>query len=98
MLGGGIEFGEPMRAALAREFKEEIGAEITIGRQLGAQESLFIFEGKQGHEIVFMFEAEFIDKSFYDMDEIPMIESVFSGQYATWADIGEAAFYGVLGN
>jgi len=34
MLGGGIEFGETAQQALAREFQEEIGAKIKVGRRL----------------------------------------------------------------
>ena len=50
--GGGIEFGETSEDALKREFREEIGAEIKIIKQIGISENIFTYEGKKGHEIV----------------------------------------------
>lgn len=59
--GGGIEFGETAQAAARREIREELGAKIRRPRLLGVLENLFTCEGKRGHEIVFVFEAEFKD-------------------------------------
>jgi 8-oxo-dGTP diphosphatase len=39
LLGGHIEFGEGAKAALAREIKEEIGADVTIVKFRGAIEN-----------------------------------------------------------
>jgi 8-oxo-dGTP pyrophosphatase MutT (NUDIX family) len=39
LLGGHIEFGEPATVALARELKEEIGVEATVGVFVGAIEN-----------------------------------------------------------
>lgn len=64
-LGGGIEFGEYGHQALAREMREEIGAEITDVRYLGAIQNIFTHAGKQGHEIVLLYEARFTDPAFY---------------------------------
>lgn len=63
-LGGGIEFGERGAEALVREMREEIDAEITNVRPLGVIESLFTFEGRPGHELVFVYAADFVDPSF----------------------------------
>ena len=64
-LGGGIEFGEYGHQALVREMREEIGAEVTGIRYLGLIENIFDFRGKQGHEIVLLYEGRFTDPSFY---------------------------------
>jgi ADP-ribose pyrophosphatase YjhB (NUDIX family) len=61
--GGGIRFGERSEAALRREIREELGAEIDHPQLLGAMENLFTFDGQQGHEVVFVYDAEFKDKS-----------------------------------
>jgi 8-oxo-dGTP pyrophosphatase MutT (NUDIX family) len=69
-LGGGIEFGERGEDAARREIMEEIGAEITNVRYLGALENIFIYEGKPGHEILLIFEADLVDRSLYDREVI----------------------------
>jgi len=65
-LGGGIEFGKRGVETIAREIREELGAEIEKIRWLGTLENLFTGEGKAGHEIVLVFDAGFIDRSLYD--------------------------------
>jgi len=65
-IGGGIEYGETSSEALKREVFEEIGATITNLDFLGTIENLFTYNGELGHEIVFVYNAEFIEKSFYD--------------------------------
>lgn len=54
--GGHIEFGEPARAALAREMKEETGLAVRIGRFLGASEHSFRHKGRRVCEINLVFE------------------------------------------
>lgn len=56
-LGGGVEFGEHSRDALAREIKEELNAEIEDAQLLGVIENIFTHEGRQGHEVVFVYDA-----------------------------------------
>ena len=51
-LGGGIDFGETSTAALIREFREEIGAEVIVSRETAMFENLFHYNGAQKHEIV----------------------------------------------
>jgi len=64
-LGGSIEFGEYGRETVARELREEIGADVTNIRYLGTLENIFVFEGRPCHEIVLVFEGKFVEKSFY---------------------------------
>lgn len=73
-LGGGIEYGENSRTAVLREIQEELGVEVENLKLLKVFENIFTFEGKKGHEIVFIFDAEFVDKSLYDLDEIDGFE------------------------
>jgi 8-oxo-dGTP pyrophosphatase MutT (NUDIX family) len=64
-IGGGIHFGEYSREALVREVREEFSAEITRVRYLGVLENVFTYNGQPGHEIVQVYDAEFVDQSLY---------------------------------
>jgi ADP-ribose pyrophosphatase YjhB (NUDIX family) len=83
-LGGGIEFGEPARTAVEREIREELAAAITNVRLLGVLENIFTFEGTPGHEIVFVFEADFADLSLYDRPAIVHQEALDKRIRAVW--------------
>ena len=65
-VGGGIHFGEYSQAALVRELREEFDATITRIRYLGTLENVFIYEDQPGHEIVQVYDAEFVDRSLYE--------------------------------
>lgn len=86
-LGGSIEFGETSHAALQREFKEEIQAELTNIRYLGCLENLFTCEGKPGHEIVQVYECDFVDLKFYQLEKLVFFEADNSQHRAMWIDI-----------
>jgi len=89
-LGGGIEYGESSREAIVREIQEELGVEIENLQLLDVLENIFIYEGQQGHEIVFVFDAEFTDKSLYKLDEIDAFEQEANVKFkAKWYLLGE---------
>ncbi len=73
-IGGGIEYGEYSKDALIREIREEIRAEIMQLRLLAVMENIFTFEGELGHEIVFVYDALFVDPSFYTKERIDAAE------------------------
>ena len=56
--GGGIEFLETAEQALIREFKEELNVDIKIIEKLDVIESIFVYEGKEAHEIIFIYKIE----------------------------------------
>ncbi len=89
-LGGGIEYGESSKAAVAREIREELGVEIENVQLLDVLENIFIYEGQQGHEIVFVFDAKFVDKSLYKLDEIDGFEQEANVRFkAIWKSLNE---------
>ena len=84
-LGGGIEFGEHSRDAMLREIREEIGAEVEKLELVGVLENIFIYEGAQGHEIVFVYDAEFKDRRMYERGEIEGYEVEIDAEFvARW--------------
>ena len=65
-LGGGLEFGESSREAVAREIREEVGAEVEGLHYLGMLENIFTHHGRRGHEIVLVYDGTFVDRSLYE--------------------------------
>lgn len=60
-LGGTIEFGEHSQTTLRRELKEELNATALCGPLLGVLENIYTHQGHDGHEIIFVYEANLID-------------------------------------
>ena len=85
-IGGEVEFGESSSDALAREVREELGLELQSATRLGVLENVFSYEGKPGHEVVFVYDARFTDPSVYVRDELPLNEDVWDGA-ARWIDL-----------
>ena len=69
-LGGAIEFGEHSRESIVREIREEIGTEIEDLTYIGMIENLFVYDGKLGHEIVLVYEANFVDSHLYQVESV----------------------------
>ncbi|MEH1910165.1 NUDIX hydrolase [Nostoc sp.] len=86
-LGGGVEFGETSRVALEREFQEEIQADLMNIRYLGCIENLFTFNGRQGHEIIQLYQCDFADFKFYQLESLVFSESQTHKHRALWIDI-----------
>ncbi|WP_410568855.1 NUDIX hydrolase [Amycolatopsis sp. cmx-4-61] len=85
-LGGGIEFGEHSKDALEREFREELDAEIKVGELRGVLENVFDWRGNPGHEIAFIYEAEFADPDRYGVDAMKILDDPAT---ARWVDLAE---------
>ena len=73
-LGGQIEFGEYSQEALIREIREEVQQEIHNVRYLGLIENLFTFSGIDEHEIVLVYDADFVNRYIYTRDVLSGIE------------------------
>jgi 8-oxo-dGTP pyrophosphatase MutT (NUDIX family) len=73
-MGGGVDFGETSLEALQREFQEEIQADLTNINFLGCLENLFTFNGKPGHEILFVYQCDFADAKFYQLEQLVFAE------------------------
>lgn len=73
-LGGGVDFGEYSLDALKREFQEEIAAELTHIQYLGCLENIFTYQGEPQHELTLVYQCEFADSKFYQLEELEFTE------------------------
>ena len=97
-LGGGVEFGEHSSATVAREIKEELGAEICNLSFLGSIENIFSCNDRAGHEFIQVYDAEFVDPQFYHQESPEAYEADGSRLKVMWKDIefftdGKAPLY-----
>ena len=88
-LGGAIEFGETAQETLRREMREELEADIVEVRLLGVLENIFTCDGAQGHEVLFVFDARFVDASLYEKSYLDVLEGGW--ERATWEPLAELA-------
>ncbi len=88
-LGGGIEIGERSHEALRRELREELGVELSRVDLLGVLENIFEFEGRQHHEIVFAFDVDVANRSFYDIETHDVIEDGVVVARASWMPVAD---------
>lgn len=85
-LGGGIDFGESSEVALYREFQEELQAEITNLKYLGCLENIFTFDGNSGHELIQLYQCDFVDEKFYQLESTTFMEGTRE-KTALWVEI-----------
>jgi 8-oxo-dGTP pyrophosphatase MutT (NUDIX family) len=85
-MGGGVDFGETSLEALKREFQEEIQAELQNIRYIGCLENIFTFNGKPGHEIIQLYECDFVDPKYYHLERQEFTEGERK-KVAVWVDI-----------
>jgi 8-oxo-dGTP pyrophosphatase MutT (NUDIX family) len=86
-LGGSIEPGETSAEAIKREILEELGQEIQNVQLLGVLEEIFTHEGKPAHEVIFIYDAEFVDKSVYQQSSLTAQEDNGEVLNASWKDL-----------
>ncbi len=97
-LGGGIEFGEHSSMTIQREIKEELGAEICNLVFLGSLESIYAYNGRPGHELVQVYQADFVEPHFYQQPSFDALEDDGCPMKVIWKELdffkaGSAALY-----
>lgn len=86
--GGHVDPGELASEACAREFMEETGMEVRVGRCALACEVLFDQNGKPRHEIDLVFHVEHARRSgLTDQDVIDQTESLEPNLAFEWVDL-----------
>jgi hypothetical protein len=83
-LGGSIEFGETREQALAREFAEELGCDITITGAWLSLENIYCHENVPGHEYVFAANIRLHNVALYKQEEIQFVERNGTPFIARW--------------
>lgn len=83
-IGGKIEFGEHSVDTLYREIREELSTEIKNVTLVTVLENIFTCDGMQGHEIDYVYSAEFADASFYEIKDYYLNESNGEKVKAVW--------------
>jgi 8-oxo-dGTP pyrophosphatase MutT (NUDIX family) len=86
VMGGGVDFGETSLEGLKREFQEEIQAELKNIRYLGCLENIFTFNGEPRHEIIQLYECDFVDQKLYQLESLVFAEGERKKK-ALWVDI-----------
>jgi len=89
LMGGGIKFRETALQALKREFREEFAAELINIKLLGIAENIFMYNGEYGHEIAYVYEADFQDQAMYEDKEYRVLDSKVSG-FAQWVECDDS--------
>ena len=62
-IGGHVEFGEQSSAALVREWKEELGTDITVGKLQWIEENFWSQNGEEQHTICLTYIVALDDES-----------------------------------
>jgi ADP-ribose pyrophosphatase YjhB (NUDIX family) len=88
LIGGGIDFGENSLEALKREVKEELDVELINFKLVKVLENIFTYDGNKGHEISFVYEADFKDASNYEKQAFPILDSK-KGLVAVWVELSQ---------
>ena len=86
LVGGSLEFGETTLDGVKREIKEELGCEIQNLLFVKVIENIFIYEGKPGHDIVFVYRGELANRELYKKEKIHIVEP--HGEFdAEWVSV-----------
>lgn len=67
--GGTVQFNETSEASVIREFKEETGQEVQVGRLLAVVENFFTIEEVSYQQIIFVYMLSLVNPS----EELPTI-------------------------
>lgn len=88
LIGGSVDFGEKSEDSVRREVEEELRCEVDDLKLLTVVENIFTYEGKQGHEIVFVYKGDLSNKELYEKEKIHIVEP-YAEFDAEWISIND---------
>lgn len=65
LVGGSLEFGEKSEDGIKREILEELHCGVEKLALVKVVENIFTYEGKQGHEVVFVYKGDLSNRELY---------------------------------
>jgi ADP-ribose pyrophosphatase YjhB (NUDIX family) len=74
LVGGSVNFGEKSEDGIRREIREELQCDVENITFSKVIENIFTYEGKDGHEIVFLYRGDLSDKGLYEKEKIHIVE------------------------
>lgn len=86
-LGGGIEYGETGEQALIREIQEELQEPIQVQEYCQTLENHFEYKGQQGHEMIRLYLARFLNPEVYERAELTGYEDSGASFQALWVPL-----------
>ena len=86
--GGRVKLEEDSKTALHREFIEEMNAKIDIKKIIAVVENFFNYDKEKYHEIMLIYECNFVDTNFYNTEFIKGIEESGNLQFV-WRKIND---------
>jgi len=90
--GGHVAFGETNAETLVREFSEETGADISVGRLKWVEENFFPWGGKPCHQICLYYMVELVNAGVLSGDHAIGTESIEDREFVLefcWMPIEE---------
>ena len=88
VLGGSLDFGETVKNGMLREIREELNCEVENLKLVDVVENIFVYEGKRGHEITFLFKGYVRDPKLCEPSTIHIIEDTYEFD-AEWISIDD---------
>lgn len=88
VLGGSLNFGETVKDGMLREIKEELDCKVEDMKLVDVIENIFVYEGKKGHEITFLFRGYLHDQRLCAQKMVHIIEDSYEFD-AEWVPVND---------
>ncbi len=89
VVGGSIDFEEKAEDAVRREVKEELGSNLENLKFITVIENIFTYEGKRGHEVIFLYKGDLTNKDIYNTEKVPILDRREDWKDAEWILISD---------